>query len=106
MERYPAQTAATIEDFRKSGWKSAINSADREGYSSIWHSLSGAARAAIENNQLPEGKCLWLLADACSMMLNPSSTNEPFKPILVMDNKRSAWARALLSGDSSCHCRQ
>jgi hypothetical protein len=33
---------------------------------------------------------LWLLADACSMMLRPASRNEPFKPFGVIDGKRSA----------------
>jgi hypothetical protein len=36
-----------------------------------------------------EGKVLWLLADACSMMLKPSSHNEPFAPFMVMEGKRS-----------------
>ena len=39
---------------------------------------------------MSEGKVLWLLADACSMMLNPGSANEPFKPIMVMNGKRSS----------------
>lgn len=53
-------------------------------------SLSAAAQAAIENGQHSEGKGLWLLADACWMMLNPSSPNEPFKPYIVMNGKRSS----------------
>ncbi|HET7832246.1 MAG TPA: DUF4209 domain-containing protein [Gallionella sp.] len=90
MQRCPEQTAVTIDDFRRSGWKAAIESSDRAGYSSMWQSLSTAAQIAIEKGQLSEGKCLWLLADACSMMLNPSSPNEPFKPFMVMDGKRSS----------------
>lgn len=90
MERYPEQTTATIESLRNSGWKEALAAGDREGYSSMWQSLSTAARTAIENGLPSEGKGLWLLADACSMMLNPSSPNEPFKPFMVMNGRRSS----------------
>jgi len=90
MERYPEQTTATIESLRNSGWKAAIDAGDREGYPSMWQSLSAAARTTIEKGLLPEGKGLWLLADACSMMLNPSSPNEPFKPFMVMNGRRSS----------------
>lgn len=87
--RYPADLEVTPDDFRQSGWKDAVSSAKREGYSSIWSALSGAAKAAIENNQPSKGKVLWLLADACSPMLKPESTNEPFSPMMVMEGKRS-----------------
>ena len=90
MQRYPENTNASIENFRNSGWKTAIDSCDREGYPSLWQSLSAAARDSIEKGQDSEGKVLWLLADACSMMLSPSSVNEPFKPFAVMDGKRSS----------------
>lgn len=89
MERYPENTAATIESLRNSGWREAVVASEQEGYSSMWESLSTAARTAIENGLLEEGKSLWLLADACSMMLNPSSLNEPFKPFFVMNGRRS-----------------
>lgn len=90
MERYPEQTIATIESLRNSGWREALAAGDREGYSSMWQSLSTAARTAIENGRLSEGKGLWLLADACSMMLNHSSPSEPFKPFMVMNGRRSS----------------
>lgn len=90
MERYPQDLTVGIDDFRRSNWKSAIASSEREGYSSMWQSLSAAAKSAIEAGRMSEGKVLWLLADACSMMLNPGSTNEPFKPIMVMNDKRSS----------------
>lgn len=89
MERYPEQTTVTIENLRNSGWKEAIAAGEREGYSSMWQSLSNAARIAVKNDLLPEGKSLWLLADACSMMLNPGSPSEPFKPFMVMNGRRS-----------------
>src|SRR4030042_5909283 len=90
MEGYPQDLTVGIDDFRRSNWKLAIASSEREGYSSMWQSLSAAARSAIEEGRISEGKVLWLLADACSMMLNPGSANEPFKPIMAMFGKRSS----------------
>ncbi|MFC1888650.1 DUF4209 domain-containing protein [Thermodesulfobacteriota bacterium] len=90
MERFPDHIKATLNDFKKCGWLETIEEARREDYSSMWQALSAAARQAMEKKQLSEAKVLWLLADACSMMLRPSSMNEPFKPCMVMDGKRSA----------------
>jgi hypothetical protein len=90
MERYPQNTKVTLDDFKKCGWQDAIKEAGREGYSSMWQALSAAASRAIEEKRLSEGKVLWLLADVCSMLLKPSSLNEPFAPFMVMDGKRSA----------------
>ena len=56
----------------------------------MWQQLSSRARKATEEGNLEAGKVLWLLADACSMMLKPNSLNEPFVPFMVMDGKRSA----------------
>lgn len=90
MQRYPDNTPAAIEDFRQSGWRAAIDSSDRDGYSSMWSALSVAARTAIEGGKLAEGRVLWLLADACSLTLRPGSFNEPFKPRMVTHHGRSA----------------
>ncbi|MEY2335472.1 DUF4209 domain-containing protein [Acidithiobacillus ferrianus] len=99
MERYPEHTIATIDSLRNSDWKTVLTAGDREGYSSMWQSLSAAARTAIENGLLSEGKSLWLLADACSMMLNPSSSNEPFKPFMIMNGRRSSLPIDFLRSD-------
>lgn len=90
MHRYPENTTATVQTFRDSGWKAAVSSVERIGYSAIWQSLSNVARDAMSNGDAPRAKVLWLLADACSMMLKPKSINEPFTPFAVMDGKRSA----------------
>lgn len=88
-ERYPQDLLISAEDFAESGWKEAITQAKREGYSAMWQALSAAARSAIEQGRNEHGKVLWLLADACSMMLSPSSPNEPFKPFAVFHDRRS-----------------
>jgi hypothetical protein len=99
MERYPKDIDISIEDFRNSNWLAAITDSSREDCSSMWQSLSSAARQAIKDKKLEKGKVLWLLADACSMMLRPSSLNEPFKPIMVMNGKRSALPEDFQSSD-------
>jgi Domain of unknown function (DUF4209) len=90
MQKYPEDTVVSIEDFRNSGWRKAIDDCDHDNNHEIWHSLSDAARTAIEGGQFAEGKVLWLLADASSMMLKPSGVNEPFKPFIVREGMRSS----------------
>ncbi len=88
-ERYPAGLVLTNQDFADCGWKEVLTSSTREGYPSMWQAFSSAAKQAMDEGRQPHGKALWLLADACSMLLSPKSFNEPFKPFLVMEGKRS-----------------
>lgn len=88
-ERYPQELIVTVDDFRNSNWREAIDNAGEYGYSNYWDSFSKAARNAMENGNTAKGKVLWLLADACSMMLKPESPNELFQPFMVMHGKRS-----------------
>lgn len=90
MERYPENTHITLDDFNAIDWQEVLAVADREDYSGMWQQLSSRARKASEDSELKAAKVLWLLADACSMMLKPCSLNEPFKPFMIMDGKRSA----------------
>jgi hypothetical protein len=99
MERYPKDIDISINDFQNSNWLAAITDSSREDYLSMWQSLSSAARQAIKDKKLEKGKVLWLLADACSMTLRPSSLNEPFKPIMVMNGKRPALPEDFQSSD-------
>lgn len=88
-KRYPEDLAISLDDFVASGWKQALDQSPREGYSAMWQVFSAAARSSIEQGRNEHGKVLWLLADACSMMLSPSSPNEPFKPFAVFHDRRS-----------------
>ena len=92
MHRYPKGTIATAEDLRTSRLAGAIASASRESYASIWQALSTAASTALEEARPAEAKALWLVADAASMMLKPKSVNEPFAPMAMFGNRRSAIA--------------
>ena len=88
-QRYSADLIVTTQDFAECGWKGVLADEEREGYSSMWQAFSSAARKASEDNRTSHGKALWLLADACSMMLSPKSLNEPFKPFMVIEGQRS-----------------
>lgn len=88
-ERYPADLVVTEQDFRDCGWTDVLSKTSREGYPSMWQAFSAAARQAMDEGRASHGKVLWLLADACSMMLAPNSINEPFKPFMVMEGRRS-----------------
>ncbi|MEI7038282.1 DUF4209 domain-containing protein [Fulvimonas yonginensis] len=90
MQRYPEGLVVTQQDFADSGWREALADGATESYSAMWRAFSAAARTAIEAKHLVRGKVLWLLADACSMMLRPKSISEPYQPIMVIEGKRSA----------------
>ena len=104
-ERYPADLVVTEQDFRDSGWKDVLSKTSREGYSSMWQAFSAAARQAIDERRPSHGKVLWLLADACSMMLAPKSVNEPFKPFMVMEGRRSVIPDDLSESDVAFYAR-
>ena len=87
--RYREDLILTVEDFTGCGWKTALASAPREDYSSMEQVFYTAAQQAIDQDRQAHGKALWLLADACSMILSPDSVNEPFKPLWVSDSRRS-----------------
>jgi hypothetical protein len=90
MTRYPEDTPIAVEHFETCGWKQIFEGAEPEDYASMWQALSDAAKTAVESGRNSEGRVLWILADACSMMLRPASLNEPFTPMIVMDGRRSA----------------
>lgn len=98
-ERYPEDLTISLDDFLASGWKQALSQAPREGYSAMWQAFSAAARSSNEQGHKEHAKVLWLLADACSMMLSPSSPNEPFKPFAVFHDRRSVVPDDLLEAD-------
>ena len=89
-DRYPKDLILTLEDFAGCGWKEVLASADRKDYPSMHYVFSDAAKQAMKEDRQSHGKALWLLADACSMMLSSDSFNEPFKPFMESsDGRRS-----------------
>lgn len=87
----------SLQDFQTSGWKEAI--ASQEGYYAMYSALKNAAQNAIEQKRFKHYKVLHLLADICSMLLSPSSPNEPFKPFMVSNGQRSIIPNDLLDAD-------
>lgn len=98
-ERYPVDLAVSADDFANCGWKEVLDQTSREGYSTMWQAFSAAARKAMDEGRKEHGKILWLLADACSMMLSPESSNEPFQPFAVLHDRRSVIPDDLSDSD-------
>ena len=88
-ERYPQDLTITSDDFKNSDCLSIVNNIEGDSYSDYWSFLSKKAREKIDSEDLKSGKILWIIADACSMMLNPHSKNEPFKPFAIMYHANS-----------------
>lgn len=89
----------SMQDFKESGWKEVIANANDKGYSALYTALSTAAASAIDEGRAAHGKVLRLLADSCSMLLSPSSPNEPFKPLMESRDSRSVIPDDLLDDD-------
>lgn len=79
---YPEAISLSAEDFSWSEIKEVLDAASNQSLHSFWMAFSSSAKKAIENEDLKKGKILWLLADTCSMTLQPESTNNPFVPII------------------------
>ena len=98
-ERYPQDLTVTAEHFANSGWKEAIDGVEHKKYSAMWSALSSAAQDAMSAKKIAEGKVLWLLADAASMMLQPECRNAPFTPLIQIDGKGSALPKDFSAAD-------
>ena len=99
MERYPKDLVVGIDDFHRLDLKSILGSDRKAGYVSLWDPLTTAAASAIKEGRTSEGKALWLLADASSMMLHPSTPEIPFEPAIVMEGKRSSIPEDFTASD-------
>lgn len=99
MERYPSDSVVTREDFLNSRWREILGTVNQKDYSLLWQIFSDAARNAIAEETPIQGKVFWLLADACSMRLVPGSFNDPFKPFIVMEGRRSVIPDDFKSAD-------
>jgi len=77
MPRPPANTTASLDDFRTSDWKRAACCSDEDTYFSRWNGLCTAAAAATQDGAYAKARILWLLGDACSLRLAPDKINEP-----------------------------
>lgn len=70
----------TRDDFVACGWSYDVAAENHYGYSSVMRSLEEKAKEKIEAGFEKQAEILSLLSRSASMMLSPSSLNEPFKP--------------------------
>lgn len=82
----------TTDDFRQCGWQDWVDAPIAKSSNFVFENkFSEAAKLALDNNELVKSKALRLLHDACSMRLNPESSNEPFVPMMLLaDGRRLA----------------
>jgi hypothetical protein len=86
--RFPAVTALRVDAFRQAELELATCEIEPT-YSALSEALSGLAKAASAKEAFEEARVWWLMSDLCSMMLDVSNHNEPFRPYLVMGNRHS-----------------
>ena len=77
------------EDLRRFGWEEVLDGEEIEGYPRISSRLRDASKQLYDDGDVRGSNVLRLLADACSMMLKPTSSDEPFVPMCVMEGRRS-----------------
>ena len=86
-ERYPQNLTIISDDFTNTDCLSIVNNIKGNSYYNYYDILSTKANEKIANGDLKSGKILWIIANACSMLLEPSSKKEPFKPLAIMYQK-------------------
>lgn len=89
-ERFSSDIQTTLEDFTNSGWEEAFQGNAAQNLAVAADALAKKGQKALEEGKTSQSKALWLLADASSMMLQPSSFNEPFKPYIISRAGRSS----------------
>ena len=80
----------TLENLKNCGWETAVEESEGGSYGSKWSALTKSAEEAKSQGRIPESKALRLLSHISSMMLKPESRKEPFQPIAVFTDGRSA----------------
>ncbi len=89
-ERYPADTIIDKSDFDKDSCQKILDDSSDDRYTSISASFSKAAHKLPNEGNPKQVKIYRLLSKVCSMMLSPDNKNEPFKPLAVFPDWRSA----------------
>lgn len=90
IERFSSDIQMKLEDFINSGWEDAFQGDAAQHLAAVADRLAKKGQKALEEGKTSQSKALWLVADACSMMLQPSSFNEPFKPYFISRSGRSS----------------
>lgn len=96
--QHPEKTPLTIEALRSIDLDGILRAA-RPVYGELWSVLSDAARTALENGDPEQGRVLWLLAELCSMTLQPRNANEPFLPFAFDKDRHTLTMQELSDAD-------
>lgn len=90
MESSIEDVPLSIDDFHQSNCQQIAANADKDGYHGLYKAFLDAAEQVYKEGFQRKGKCLSLISNACSMMLSPGKFNEPFKPLMVFNDRRTA----------------
>lgn len=92
MHRFPTTTSTSSEIALQALAEVMPSMPENATWHAWWQALSRAAREGAEANppDWPKAKALWLMGDACSMMLQPDNVNEPFKPFMSFAEGRTS----------------
>ena len=85
-------SGAGFQDFKACGWEKVVDAVPGQDYSAISQELYEAAAKAENAGKQGHGRVLWLLGEACSMMLVPDRFTNPFNPIFIGGGGRSTIA--------------
>jgi hypothetical protein len=75
--------------FDECPWRGVLSKLSQKNYINIWNAFFKAANECVEKEDFINGKVFWLLANICTMEIDNSSINNPFKPGMVMLDKRT-----------------
>ena len=78
-----------FEAFEDRGWKVVLDGVSDKGYRALSDALHEAAVEVDSEVSRAHWKVLMLLAQACSMMLVPEDSNDPYQPWFVGGGRRS-----------------
>lgn len=88
------QCLATVEvtpsDFDDTFLESTIENSTRRDCSYYYECLTQKAMGLFESGKLAESKAIFLIACACSMVLQPEKKSNPFQPWFDIKGKRSS----------------
>ncbi len=88
-ERNPKEPSLSLQDLHDLDCQSVLEGVTELSYRARWKALAEAATQAEQNGQLTVCQAFNLLANACSMALQPTSWNEPFAASVRMSSGRS-----------------
>ncbi len=78
-----------LDAFEHCGWEAVVGDVSCKGYASLSEALHKCATIAASEDREAHAKVLRLLGEACSMMLSPDKSNEPFEPLVRIGGGRS-----------------